>query len=70
MAEPLRVSALPIRSQQIYNPRMDTFSRELRSTQKDALASLACATRASRWVMCWADLRPGMTFKEILLAFD
>ena len=70
MANPLRVSALPLRSPQIYNPHMDTFtSRIMINPEKRFGKPCVRNTRITVGdVLGW--LASGMTFEEILFDFD
>ena len=70
MVEPLRVSALPLRSPQIYNPHMDTFtSRITINPEKRFGKPCVRNTRITVGdVLGW--LASGMTFEEILFDFD
>ena len=70
MAEPLRVSALPLPSPQIYNLRMDNFtSRITINPEKRFGKPCVRNTRITVGdVLGW--LASGMTFEEILFDFD
>ena len=70
VAEPLRVSALPLRSPQIYNPRMDTFTSRITINPEKRLGKPCVRnTRITVGdVLGW--LASGMTFEEILFDFD
>ena len=65
-SEPLRVSVLPIRAPQIYDPRMDSMTSRI-SINPEICFGKPCVrnTRITVGdVLGW--LAPGMTFEEIL----
>ena len=70
MAAPLRLSALPARSPQIYNRRMETsVSRITITPEKRSGKPCVRNTRITVGdVLGW--LAAGMTFEEILFDFD
>ena len=70
MAEPLRLSALPLRSSQIYDPRVNTFISRI-TISPEKRFDKPCVRSTSITVGDVSGLRAsGMTFEEILFDFD